>query len=92
MDTISFQTEECDRIIRVRTVPIEGFSLVASVSNKPPAVFSSASAICTQYLINHMLLIFDMHLMQQFNSSNILDIMCDVRRLDAGYMFRYTNS
>jgi len=34
------------------TVPIEGLSLVASVSNKPPEVFSSASATCVQYLID----------------------------------------
>jgi hypothetical protein len=34
-------------------VPIEGFSLVASVSNKPPAVFSSASAIYNQIQITN---------------------------------------
>ena len=35
------------------TVPIEGFSLVASVSNKPPAVFSSASATYNQIQITN---------------------------------------
>jgi len=34
-------------------VPIEGFSLVASVSNKPPAVFSSASASYNQIQITN---------------------------------------
>lgn len=67
----------------MHTVPTEGFSLVASVNNKPPAVFSSASATYSPEIQNSSQIQFSRipekggSLVLKSKSSNLLSLSSD---------------